>query len=139
MEWLRINAREHAAQILQTVKLRAFDPRATEWQRMYQLADAFHTGHHHLDPTDKSRDGALISWLDRQRYLKGASLLAFVRIHELDQLGMIWDKHARSWDRGFAHARWRSRRPRSLTATRSAPGSDGSVGTPSSRPPRTRG
>ncbi|MFF1873005.1 Helicase associated domain protein [Kitasatospora herbaricolor] len=105
VEWLRINARKHAAQILQTVKLRAFNPRATEWQRMYTLAAAFHTGHHHLDPTDKTLDGALISWLDRQRYLKGAGLLAPVRIHELDQLGMIWDKHARSWDRGYAHAR----------------------------------
>ncbi|MCX4755091.1 DEAD/DEAH box helicase [Kitasatospora purpeofusca] len=105
VEWLRINARKHAAQILQTVKLRTFNPRATEWQRMYQLAAAFHTSHHHLDPTDKTRDGALISWLDRQRYLSGAGLLAPVRIHELDQLGMIWDKHARSWDRGYAHAR----------------------------------
>ncbi|MFJ9953587.1 Helicase associated domain protein [Kitasatospora sp. NPDC091207] len=105
VEWLRINARKHAARILQTVKLRAFNPRATEWQRMFALAAAFHTGHHHLDPTDKTRDGALISWLDRQRYLKGAGLLAPVRIHELDQLGMIWDKHAHSWDRGYAHAR----------------------------------
>ncbi|MGW2541638.1 Helicase associated domain protein [Kitasatospora sp. NPDC001574] len=104
VDWLRINARKHANAILQTVKLRAFNPRATEWQRMFALAAAFHTEHHHLDPTDKTRDGALISWLDRQRYLKGAGLLAPVRIHELDQLGMIWDKHARSWDRGFAHA-----------------------------------
>ncbi|MFD0568003.1 helicase associated domain-containing protein [Kitasatospora gansuensis] len=70
-----------------------------------QTAAEFHTGHRHLDPTDKTRDGALISWLDRQRYLGGAGLLAPVRIHELDQLGMIWDKHARSWDRGYAHAR----------------------------------
>ncbi|MFE4600461.1 Helicase associated domain protein [Kitasatospora indigofera] len=105
VDWLRINARKHAAQILQTVKLRAFNPRATEWQRMFALAAAFHTGHHHLDPTDKTRDGVLISWLDRQRYLGGAGLLAPVRINELDQLGMIWDKHARSWDRGYAHAR----------------------------------
>ncbi|MFJ1796855.1 DEAD/DEAH box helicase [Kitasatospora griseola] len=105
VDWIRINARKHAARILQTVKLRAFNPRATEWQRMYQLAAVFHTGHRHLDPTDKTRDGALISWLDRQRYLKGSGLLAPVRIHELDQLGMIWDKHARSWERGYAHAR----------------------------------
>ncbi|MGW4651353.1 Helicase associated domain protein [Kitasatospora sp. NPDC004289] len=105
VDWLRINARRHAAQILQTVKLRAFNPRATEWQRMFALADTFHTGHHHLDPTDKELHGPLISWLDRQRYLKGADLLSPVRAHELDQLGMIWDKHARSWDRGYAHAR----------------------------------
>ncbi|MER8188149.1 Helicase associated domain protein [Kitasatospora sp. NPDC094015] len=105
VDWLRINARKHANAILRTVKLRAFNPRASEWQRMHQLADAFRAEHHHLDPTDKTRDGALISWLDRQRYLHGAGLLAPVRIHELDQLGMIWDKHARSWDRGYAHAR----------------------------------
>ncbi|WP_457033722.1 DEAD/DEAH box helicase family protein, partial [Kitasatospora sp. P5_F3] len=105
VDWLRINARKHAAQILQTVKLRAFNPRASEWQRMHQLAAAFHSEHHHLDPSDKTRDGALVSWLDRQRYLGGAGLLAPVRVNELDQLGMIWDKHARSWERGYAHAR----------------------------------
>ncbi|BFV54975.1 DEAD/DEAH box helicase [Kitasatospora sp. CMC57] len=105
VDWLRINARKHAAQILRTVKLRAFNPHATEWQRMFDLAAAFQAGHHHLDPTDKTHDAALISWLDRQRYLRGAGLLSPVRIHELDQLGMIWDKHARSWDRGYAHAR----------------------------------
>ncbi|MFJ8038896.1 Helicase associated domain protein [Kitasatospora sp. NPDC096147] len=105
VDWLRINARRHAAQILRTVKLRAFNPRASEWQRMFDLAAGFQAGHHHLDPTDKTRDGALVSWLDRQRYLRGAGLLAPVRINELDQLGMIWDKHARSWDRGYAHAR----------------------------------
>ena len=104
-EWLRINARKHAAQILQTVKLRAFNPRATEWQRMFALAAAFRTRHGHLDASDKAVDGDLVSWLDRQRYLKGAGLIAPVRIHELDQLDMIWDKHARSWERGFAHAR----------------------------------
>ncbi|MFI6449756.1 helicase associated domain-containing protein [Kitasatospora sp. NPDC050543] len=45
-----------------------------------------------------------MSWLDRQRYLKGAGLLAPVRVNELDQLAMIWDKHAH-WERGFAYAR----------------------------------
>ncbi|MFE2721500.1 helicase associated domain-containing protein [Kitasatospora sp. NPDC059327] len=105
MEWLRIDARKHAAQILRTVRLRAFNPRATKWQRMFALAAVFHTGHHHLDPTDKTRDGALISWLDRRRHLHGAGLLAPVRIHELDRLGMIWDKHARAWERGYAPAR----------------------------------
>ncbi|MET9618124.1 DEAD/DEAH box helicase [Kitasatospora indigofera] len=110
VEWLRINARKHAAQILQTVKLRAFNPRATEWQRMYQLAASFRARHGHLDAWDKSVDGDLVSWLDRQRYLKGARLLAPVRVNELDQLDMIWDKHAHSWERGFAHARaWAER------------------------------
>ena len=104
-EWLRIDARKHAAQILRTVKLRAFNPRATEWQRMHELAAAFRTRHGHLDASDKTVHGDLVSWLDRQRYLKGAGLLAPVRINELDQLDMIWDKHAHAWDRGFAHAR----------------------------------
>ncbi|MFI9329295.1 Helicase associated domain protein [Kitasatospora sp. NPDC052868] len=105
VDWLRINARKHAARILQTVKLRAFNPRASEWQRMFALAAAFRTAHGHLDATDKTIDGDLVSWLDRQRYLHGAGLLAPVRIHELDQLDMIWDKHAHSWERGYAHAR----------------------------------
>ncbi|MFI8085296.1 helicase associated domain-containing protein [Kitasatospora sp. NPDC086009] len=104
VDWLRINARKHAAQILQTVKLRAFNPRATEWQRMFALAAAFRARHGHLDACDKSVEGDLVSWLDRQRYLKGAGLLAPVRVNELDQLDMIWDKHARSWERGFVHA-----------------------------------
>ncbi|MFC9330812.1 Helicase associated domain protein [Kitasatospora sp. NPDC057015] len=110
VDWLRINARKHAAQILQTVMLRAFNPRATEWQRMYQLAAAFRARHGHLDAVDKSVDGDLVSWLDRQRYLKGAGLLAPLRVNELDQLDMIWDKHAHSWERGFAHARARAER-----------------------------
>ncbi|MFF3597969.1 DEAD/DEAH box helicase [Kitasatospora indigofera] len=110
VDWLRIIARKHAAQILQTVKLRAFNPRATEWQRMYTLAAAFRARHGHLDAVDKSVDGDLVSWLDRQRYLKGTGLLAPVRVNELDQLDMIWDKHAHSWERGFAHARaWAER------------------------------
>ncbi|MFC8452130.1 Helicase associated domain protein [Kitasatospora sp. NPDC057223] len=105
VDWLRINARKHAAQILQTVKLRAFNPRATEWQRMHALAAAFRTRHGHLDAADKTTDGSLVSWLDRQRYLKSTGLLAPVRVNELDQLDMIWDKHAHSWERGYAHAR----------------------------------
>ncbi|MFJ8478357.1 helicase associated domain-containing protein [Kitasatospora sp. NPDC094011] len=105
MGWLRIDARRHAARILRTVKLRAFDPRATEWQRMHDLADAFHAGHGHLDPADKAAHPELVSWLDRQRYLRGAGLLAPVRVNELDAIGMIWDKHAHSWERGFAYAR----------------------------------
>ncbi|MFJ9953611.1 Helicase associated domain protein [Kitasatospora sp. NPDC091207] len=110
VEWLRINARKHAVQILQTVKLRAFNPRATEWQRMYGLAAAFRALHGHLDASDKTVDGDLVSWLDRQRYLKGAGLLAPTRVNELDRLDMIWDKHAHSWERGFAHARdWAAR------------------------------
>ncbi|MFI6448872.1 helicase associated domain-containing protein [Kitasatospora sp. NPDC050543] len=84
VEWLRINARKHAARILQTVKLRAFNPRATEWQRMHQLAAAFRARHGHLDASDKSEHGDLVSWLDRQRYLKGAGLLAPVRVNSLD-------------------------------------------------------
>ncbi|MDQ0313417.1 hypothetical protein J2S46_008070 [Kitasatospora herbaricolor] len=37
------------------MKLRVFNPRATEWQRMFALAAAFQIGHHHLDPTDKTQ------------------------------------------------------------------------------------
>ncbi|MFI9162825.1 DEAD/DEAH box helicase [Kitasatospora aureofaciens] len=104
VDWLRIDARRHAARILQTVKLRAFNPRATEWQRMHALATRFHLEHGHLDPTDKTRHGELISWLDRQRYLNGQGLLDAARVSELDALGMIWSKHANAWERGYAYA-----------------------------------
>ncbi|MER6299830.1 helicase associated domain-containing protein [Kitasatospora sp. NPDC001539] len=87
------------------VKLRAFNPRATERQRMHAVAARFHLEHGHLDPTDKTRHGDLISWLDRQRHLNGQHLLDPARINELDALGMIWSKHANAWERGYAYAR----------------------------------
>ncbi|CAM5560699.1 Helicase associated domain protein (plasmid) [Streptomyces viridifaciens] len=105
VDWLRIDARRHAARILQTVKLRAFNPRATEWQRMHAVAARFHLEHGHLDPTDREKHGELISWLDRQRYLKGQGLLDAARVSELDALGMIWSKHTNAWERGYAYAR----------------------------------
>ncbi|WP_033355778.1 hypothetical protein [Kitasatospora aureofaciens] len=65
VDWLRIDAKRHAARILQTVKLRAFNSRAVEWQRMHAVAARFHLEHGHLDPTDREKHGELISWLDR--------------------------------------------------------------------------
>ncbi|MER7757783.1 helicase-related protein [Kitasatospora sp. NPDC097643] len=55
IEWLRINARQHAAQILQTVKLRAFNPRAVEWQRMHAVA-----GHRRALPHPHRHTGDLV-------------------------------------------------------------------------------
>ncbi|GAA2810879.1 DEAD/DEAH box helicase [Kitasatospora paracochleata] len=104
IEWLRINARAHAAQILQTVKLRAFNPRAVEWQRMHAVAARFHIEHGHLDPTDRDKHAELISWLARQRHLNGQGLLDAARVSELDALGMIWSKNAGAWERGYAYA-----------------------------------
>ncbi|MFJ2864133.1 Helicase associated domain protein [Kitasatospora sp. NPDC087314] len=104
IEWLKINARHHAAQILQTVKLRAFNPRAVEWQRMHAVAARFHVEHGHLDPTDKTTHAELISWLTRQRHLNGQGLLDPARVSELDALGMIWSKNANAWERGYAYA-----------------------------------
>ncbi|MFG2910259.1 Helicase associated domain protein [Kitasatospora sp. NPDC048286] len=104
IEWLKINARRHAAQILQTVKLRAFNPRAVEWQRMHAVAAVFHLQHGHLDPTDKTKHAELISWLTRQRHLHGRHLLDAARVSELDALGMIWSKNANAWERGYAYA-----------------------------------
>ncbi|MGW3181749.1 Helicase associated domain protein [Kitasatospora sp. NPDC001119] len=104
VEWLKVDARRHAARILQTVKLRAFNPRAVEWQRMHAVAAGFHTGHGHLDPVDKTRNAELISWLTRQRHLHGQGLLDPARISELDALGMIWSKNANAWERGAAYA-----------------------------------
>ncbi|MBO1416210.1 DEAD/DEAH box helicase [Streptomyces sp. FH025] len=104
IEWLKINARQHAARILQTVKLRAFNPRAVEWQRMHAVAAVFHLQHGHLDPTDKTKHAELISWLTRQRHLGGQHLLDPARASELDALGMIWSKNANAWERGHAYA-----------------------------------
>ncbi|MFG2919010.1 Helicase associated domain protein [Kitasatospora sp. NPDC048298] len=104
IEWLRINAKQHAAKILQTVKLRAFNPRAVEWQRMHAVAAVFHLQHGHLDPTDKAKHVELISWLTRQRHLYGQGLLDAARVSELDALGMIWSKNANAWERGAAYA-----------------------------------
>ncbi|MEU4588127.1 helicase associated domain-containing protein [Kitasatospora aureofaciens] len=104
IERLRINARHHANAILQAVKLRAFNPRAVEWQRMHAVAAVFHLRHGHLDPTDKTRHGELISWLTRQRHLNGQGLLEAARVSELDALGMIWSKNANAWERGYAYA-----------------------------------
>ncbi|MFE7588818.1 Helicase associated domain protein [Kitasatospora sp. NPDC057512] len=103
-EWLKIDARRHAARILRTVKLRAFNPRAVEWQRMHAVAAGFHTGHGHLDPADRTTHAELISWLARQRHLHGQGLLDPARVSELDALGMIWSKHANAWERGAAYA-----------------------------------
>ncbi|WBP91261.1 helicase associated domain-containing protein [Kitasatospora cathayae] len=105
IEWLRINAKHHAAQILQTVKLRAFNPRAVERQRMHAVAARFHIEHGHLDPTDKTKHAELISWLTRQRHLNGQGLLDAARVSELDALGMIWSKNANAWERGYAYAK----------------------------------
>jgi hypothetical protein len=104
VEWLKINARQHAARILQTVKLRTFNPRAVEWQRMHAVAAVFHLQHGHLDPTDKTAHAELISWLTRQRHLNGQGLLDAARVSELDTLGMIWSKNANAWERGHAYA-----------------------------------
>ncbi|MEU4584429.1 helicase associated domain-containing protein [Kitasatospora aureofaciens] len=136
IDWLRIDARRHAARILQTVKLRAFNPRATEWQRMHAVAARFHLEHGHLDPTDREKHGELISWLDRQRYLNGQGLFDAVRVSELDALGMIWSKHAnaptvdlqtattRPAKRGQPITRWSIRKPPPWPSSPSgAPGS----------------
>lgn len=104
VEWLLINARRHAAQILRSVKLRAFHPRALEWQRMHAVAAGFHHRHGHLDPTDRTEHAELISWLTRQRHLNAQHLLDAARVFELDALGMIWSKNANAWERGYAYA-----------------------------------
>ncbi|GAA2279231.1 hypothetical protein GCM10010430_76510 [Kitasatospora cystarginea] len=86
------------------MKLRAFNPRAVEWQRMHVVAAVFHLQHGHLDPTDREKHAELVSWLTRQRYLGGQGLLDLARVSELDALGMIWSKNAGAWERGHAYA-----------------------------------
>ncbi|MFF2956759.1 Helicase associated domain protein [Kitasatospora sp. NPDC057965] len=128
VEWLRINARHHAARILQTVKLRAFNPRAVEWQRMHAVAAVFHLQHGHLDPTDKTKHAELISWLTRQRHLHGQHLLDSARVSELDALGMIWSKNANAWERGAAYAKAFHRRHGHLAIPATAKLDDYAVG-----------
>ncbi|MFF2147953.1 helicase associated domain-containing protein [Kitasatospora sp. NPDC058190] len=91
------------------MKLRAFNPRAVEWQRMHAVAAVFHLRHGHLDPTDKTKHPELISWLTRQRHLNGQGLLDAARVSELEALGMIWSKNANAWERGAAYAAFHRR------------------------------
>ncbi|MFG2844240.1 Helicase associated domain protein [Kitasatospora sp. NPDC048296] len=104
IEWLRIDATAHQQEILQALKLRAFSPRAQEWERQYKAAAAFYAEHGHLDVTDKQQYGELITWLDQQRYLNASDGMDPARRSELDSIGMIWDKRANAWDRGMAYA-----------------------------------
>ncbi|MEV8099869.1 transposase [Kitasatospora sp. NPDC085879] len=75
IEWPHINARRRTAQILQTVKLRAFNPRATDWRRMHDLAAAVPIEHGHLDPTDETRHPERMCRLARQRHPNAQSPL----------------------------------------------------------------
>ncbi|MFF8772447.1 Helicase associated domain protein [Kitasatospora sp. NPDC015120] len=128
VEWLKIDARRHAARILQTVKLRAFNPRAAEWQRMHAVAARFHLQHGHLDPTDREKHAELISWLARQRHLNGQHLLDPARVSELNALGMIWSKNANAWERGYAYAAAFHRRHSHLAIPATAKLDDHAVG-----------
>ncbi|MFJ9521832.1 Helicase associated domain protein [Kitasatospora sp. NPDC101801] len=103
-EWLVINASDHESEILRALKLRAFSPRAQEWERLYRIAAAFYAEHGHLDVTDKEQFGELITWLDQQRYLKSAGSLGPAWVSELEAIGMIWSKRANAWERGYAYA-----------------------------------
>ncbi|WP_051710304.1 DEAD/DEAH box helicase [Streptomyces sp. NRRL S-350] len=104
IEWLRIKASAHAAEILRSLKLRMFSPRTQEWERMWARAAEFYIEHHHLDVTDKDRHQELITWLGNQRYLREQGTLDAARVSELNAIGMIWDKHAHAWARGAAYA-----------------------------------
>ncbi|MFB7375807.1 Helicase associated domain protein [Kitasatospora purpeofusca] len=104
VSWLQIDAGDHEDEILRALKLRAFSPRAQEWERLYRIAAVFHTEHGHLDVTDKEKHRELITWLDQQRYLNASGTMAPARKTELDEIGMIWSKHANAWERGLAYA-----------------------------------
>lgn len=105
IEWLRIKARAHAAEILRSLKLRMFSPRTQEWERMWARAAEFYIEHKHLDVTDQEQHRELITWLGNQRYLREKGSLDAARVSELDAIGMIWDKHAHAWVRGAAYAK----------------------------------
>ncbi|BAJ25862.1 MULTISPECIES: DEAD/DEAH box helicase [Kitasatospora] len=71
------------------------------WASMLTKAATFAAQHGHLNPAE----GALASWLSRQRHLHATGRLATRRRNDLDALGMIWNKHEDAWERGYAHAR----------------------------------
>ncbi len=100
-KWLRVETTAYEDQILRTLKLRALSPRTAEWEKWYERADSFHRQHGHLDV----REGDLVDWLNRQREQYTAGRLDAARTSELDRIGMIWDKHAHAWARGYAYAK----------------------------------
>lgn len=101
VKWLRVETTAYEDQILRTLKLRALSPRTAEWEKWYERAQAFHQQHGHLDV----REGDLVDWLNRQREARAAGRIDAARISELDRIGMIWDKHAHAWARGYAYAK----------------------------------
>ncbi|MBB4928105.1 helicase associated domain-containing protein [Kitasatospora kifunensis] len=103
VEWLKINARQHAARILQTVKLRAFNPRAVEWQRMHAVAAVFHLQHGHLavPATAKLDDYAVGAWMRRQRK---ADNLNPGQVAKLDALDGLWRLEP-DWNRSYRRLR----------------------------------
>ncbi len=101
VEWLRVETTAYENQILRALKLRALSPRTAEWEKWFERAEAFSQQHGHLDV----RESDLVDWLNRQREQHAAGRLDAARISELDQIGMIWDKHAHAWERGYAYAK----------------------------------
>ncbi|MFJ9692628.1 helicase associated domain-containing protein [Kitasatospora sp. NPDC101183] len=105
IEWLRINAKQHAAKILQTVKLRAFNPRAIEWQRMHAVAAAFHLQHGHLaiPATAKLDDYAVGAWMRRQRKSDNLNPDQAAKLDALDELWRLEPDWNRSYRRLLAY------------------------------------
>ncbi|MFF2147440.1 helicase associated domain-containing protein [Kitasatospora sp. NPDC058190] len=100
IEWLKINARHHAAQILQTVRLRA-----VEWQRMHAVAAVFHHQHGHLaiPATAKLGDYAVGAWMRRQRKAAGLTKDQVAKLEALDELWRMEPDWNRSYRRLLAY------------------------------------
>ncbi|MFE0457789.1 Helicase associated domain protein [Kitasatospora sp. NPDC058965] len=105
LAWLRIDATRHQSDILRSLKLRMFSPRAQEFERMLAVATVFYIEHGHLDPADTEENRELRTWLRNQRHLNETGTLNPARKSELDAIGMIWSKTAQAWERGLAYAK----------------------------------
>ncbi|MFE3504193.1 Helicase associated domain protein [Kitasatospora sp. NPDC059146] len=105
LAWLRIDAKRHRGDILRSLKLRMFSPRAQEFEHMLGVATAFHVEHGHLDPPNTEENRELHTWLRNQRHLHETGAMNPARRSELDAIGMIWSKTAHAWERGYAYAK----------------------------------
>ncbi|MEU5958247.1 Helicase associated domain protein [Streptomyces sp. NPDC047525] len=93
--------------IAQAFRLRVLHPREASFRRGLEAATAYHATLGHLDvPQLYDDDGgfALGRWINRMRKAYTAGTLKGSQLKALNQLGMIWNLHAQSAERGLLHA-----------------------------------
>lgn len=84
-------------------------PTQDEWNRVYQLAAAYHRRTGHLIPGPLETVGdppvRLSRWLSTQRARRASSLMTGEQKRLLERIGMVWDLKDAAWQRGLAAAR----------------------------------